>query len=405
MKAQYNLGEMYIRGAGVPQNYKEAFKWIKMAAEQGDAAAQTDLGVMYSRGEGVPQDYIEAVKWYYRAAEQGDAAGQYNLAESYYVGDGVAQDYKEAAKWYHKAAEQGFAMAQNNLGILYHEGLGILEDDIMAYALFSLAAAGGVEVARGNRDRLKSVLSQQQIAEAQEISRKLLALIESNTNNKSSEFDNISQESNQIKSMGTGFIINQHAHIVTNHHVISDCKKIEIINSKLNSGAKILFSDEINDLAIIKSNSPVNSYAFLRGGRGIRVGEDIITLGYPLGTILGENIKATKGNISSATGLANDTTMMQITAPIQPGNSGGPVLDMSGNVVGVVSAKINELAVAKATGSLPQNINFAIKSLTLQQFLDTHEVDYKTKNSETKLETADIAEEAKKYTVQVNCYE
>jgi hypothetical protein len=158
-------------------------------------------------------------------------------------------------------------------------------------------------------------------------------------------------------------------------------------------------------LAVIKSNSPVNSYAFLRGGRGIRVGADIITVGYPLGTTLGESVKVTTGNISSVTGFANDTTIMQITAPIQLGNSGGPVLDMSGNVVGVVSAKINELAVVKETGSLLQNINLAIKSQTLQMFLDTHQIDYKMKNSDTKLETADIAEAAQEYTIRVTCYE
>ena len=127
--------------------------------------------------------------------------------------------------------------------------------------------------------------------------------------------------------------------------------------------------------------------------------------GFPLISLLGETIKVTRGNISSVTGIDNDTSIMQISAPIQPGSSGGPVLDMSGNVVGVVSSKLNELAVAKATGSLPQNINFAIKSLTLQIFLDTHGIDYKLENSDTKLETADIAEEAQEYTVRVTCYE
>jgi S1-C subfamily serine protease len=113
----------------------------------------------------------------------------------------------------------------------------------------------------------------------------------------------------------------------------------------------------------------------------------------------------TKGNISALTGIANDTSTMQISAPVQLGNSGGPLLDMSGNVVGVVSAKLNEIEVAKATGSLTQNINFAIKSQTLQVFLDTHEVEYQLKNSDAKLETADIAEKAQDYTVHVTCSE
>lgn len=143
----------------------------------------------------------------------------------------------------------------------------------------------------------------------------------------------------------------------------------------------------------------------LGGGKGIRVGEDIITLGYPFGSILGDTVKVTKGNVSSLTGIANDTSIMQISAPIQPGNSGGPVLDMNGNVVGVVSAKLNELSVVLVTGSLPQNVNFAIKSQTLQVFLDTHGINYKLENSDTLLETVAIVEESQDYTVRVTCFE
>ena len=79
MNAQYNLGIMYYNGQGVPQDYAEAVKWYRLAADQGDAYAQYNLGVMYDNGEGVPQDYKEAVKWYRLAAEQGHAKAQYNL--------------------------------------------------------------------------------------------------------------------------------------------------------------------------------------------------------------------------------------------------------------------------------------------------------------------------------------
>ena len=387
------------------KEFANMIKNISKHAEQGNANAQNLVGEMYFLGKGVKQDYQEAAKWYRKAAEQGDANAQYNLGLLYENGQGVIQDRKEAAKWYKMAAEEGYAYAQNNLGLLYENGQGVLKDDIMAYALFNLAAVQGSKEARNNRALLKTKMSQNQIAEAQRLSRQLLAKIESTNNDTATEPDYIIQESNQIKSMGTGFVINTNAHIVTNHHVISDCKRIEIINSKINSRAKVLFSDEINDLAVIKSNSPVNSYAFLRGGRGIRAGEDITTVGYPLGTILGESVKVTTGNISALTGFDNDTTIMQITAPIQLGNSGGPVLDMSGNVVGIVSSKINELGVAKTTGLFLQNINFAIKSHTLQIFLDAHQIDYKMKNSDTKLETADIAEAAQEYTIRVTCYE
>ncbi|PNX49577.1 MAG: hypothetical protein BV456_08800, partial [Thermoplasmata archaeon M8B2D] len=382
VNAQYDLGFMYENGKGVKQDYQEVVKWYLKAAEQGDAKAQNLLGKMYFYDDGAKQNYQEAAEWYRKAAEQGETNAQYNLGFMYENGQGVKQDRKQAAKWYRMAAEQGYAYAQNNLGLLYENGQGVPKDDIMAYALFNLASVQGSEEARNNRVLLKTKMSQNQIDEAQRLSRQLLVKIESTPNDTATEPDDISQENNQIRSTGTGFVINTNGYIVTNNHVISDCKRIEINNSKINSRAKVLFLDEINDLAVIKSNSPVNSYAFLRGGRGIRVGEDITTVGYPLGTILGESVKVTTGNISAVTGFDNDTTIMQITAPIQLGNSGGPVLDMSGNVVGVVSAKINELGMIKETGSLLQNINFAIKSQTLQIFLDAHQIDYKMKNAD-----------------------
>ena len=84
---------MYYIGEGVPQDYAEAVKWYRLAADQGEASAQSDLGFMYAYGTGVPQDYAEAVKWYRLAAAQGEADAQYNLGLMYCKGQGVPQDY------------------------------------------------------------------------------------------------------------------------------------------------------------------------------------------------------------------------------------------------------------------------------------------------------------------------
>jgi TPR repeat protein len=98
---------MYEKGQGVPQDYKTAVKWYKLAAEQGDADAQYNLGVMYAEGKGVPQDYKTAVKWYRLAAEQGDADAQYNLGNAYVRGQGVIQDNVYAHMWLNIAASSG----------------------------------------------------------------------------------------------------------------------------------------------------------------------------------------------------------------------------------------------------------------------------------------------------------
>src|ERR1700751_4216115 len=94
--AQVNLGLMYAKGQGTPQNYAEALKWFRLAANQGETAAQFNLGLMYATGEGVPQDYAEALKWYRLAAAQGNANAQSNLAVMYVKGQGTTQNHVEA---------------------------------------------------------------------------------------------------------------------------------------------------------------------------------------------------------------------------------------------------------------------------------------------------------------------
>ena len=128
----------------------ERFKATKIKAEQGDAEAQYFLGWMYYKGQGVPQNYEEAAKWTRKAAEQGRAWAQYNL--------GVPQDYVEAAKWYRKAAEQGDAEAQHNLGVMYYNGEGVPQDFIESYAWVLLAKADGdKESLRELRELISSI--------------------------------------------------------------------------------------------------------------------------------------------------------------------------------------------------------------------------------------------------------
>ena len=121
--AQTNLGFIYNKGDGVPQDFKEAAKWFRLAAEQG---------------------YAEAVKWYRLAADQGVAQAQNNLGFMYKNGQGVPQDYAEAAKWYRLAADQGHASAQSTLGVMYSQGKGVPQDYAEAVKWYRLAADQGV---------------------------------------------------------------------------------------------------------------------------------------------------------------------------------------------------------------------------------------------------------------------
>ncbi len=161
----------YLMGA-----YAAALREWRPLAEQGNAKAQNNLGNMYYKGRGVPQDYPEAVKWYRKAAEQGHAMAQYNLGKKYFKGEGVPQDYAEAVGWYRKAAEQGHASAQYNLGVIYDKGLGVPLDYAQAHMWYNLAASRyppgeGRDQAVKNRDIVAEKMPPAQISEAQKLAR------------------------------------------------------------------------------------------------------------------------------------------------------------------------------------------------------------------------------------------
>ncbi len=143
VNGQVNIAYFYEMGIGVVKDPKEAVKWYRLAAEQGNATAQNSLGMLYYYGEGVVKDLKEAAKWYRLAAEQGEASSQLGLGRLYFYGDGVSQDHKEAAKWYRLSAEQGYKFAQARLGTMYERGQGVLQDYREAARWYRLAAEQG----------------------------------------------------------------------------------------------------------------------------------------------------------------------------------------------------------------------------------------------------------------------
>ena len=128
-----------------------------------------------------------------------------------------------------------------------------------------------------------------------------------------------------------------------------------------------------NDLALL-TTSGLTPSAVPNLRTGVRLGENIFVYGFPLSGLLASSGNFTIGNVTAVAGLGDDTTMIQMSAPVQPGNSGGPVLDQHGNVVAVVVSKLNALRIAKVTSDIPQNVNFAIKSLIAMGFLEAGNV-------------------------------
>jgi len=154
------------------RNYALALKEITPLARAGNADAEHLLGLMYYMGRGVPRDYRQAFSWHYKAAVQGKADAQYVIGAMYYTGNSVPQDHQLAVQWFRKAAEQGHPDAQHALGLMYrYHVAGMPQDLVIAYMLWNLAAASGHHNAIEQRASLARQMTQEQVDEAQALSR------------------------------------------------------------------------------------------------------------------------------------------------------------------------------------------------------------------------------------------
>ncbi len=201
-------------------------------------------------------------------------------------------------------------------------------------------------------------------------------------------------ETEKRRFSGTGFFISASGHIVTNAHVVDGCEDPKVAYGLAEPiPAQVLARDTQNDLALLKVDFAPDQVATLRAG--VRVGEEIAAFGYPLQGMLTSAGNFTTGNVSALAGIQNDSRRIQITAPIQPGNSGGPIVDRAGNVIGVVVARLRDFT--------QQNVNFGISINVLTAFLDSHGASYSTEASEQPLRNVELAEKVQSVAVLILC--
>ena len=192
---------------------------------------------------------------------------------------------------------------------------------------------------------------------------------------------------------GSGFFVNNEGYIITNDHVVNNCKSVWVQNVENTIPASIIHKHPANDLAIIKIEQSTPNYAkFTNSTNPV---EDVMALGFPRGDILGSEIKRTKGSISSLSGIKGDTFSLQHTALIQKGNSGGPLINKKGAVVGVNYAKFVEEDL--------QGIGLAIKAVNTVELLGSKSIDFSLDENDKELEWSVVFENAKQYTTRVIC--
>jgi S1-C subfamily serine protease len=215
------------------------------------------------------------------------------------------------------------------------------------------------------------------------------------------EGSSVSQEIKRASS-GSGFAVSSDGFIMTNNHVINGCKKVFIHSNGKQIPAAIVTYDQQNDLALLKANFKPDAVFPLSVDRP-EILQDIYVAGYPFGMNVSTSVKVTKGIISSLTGIGNNFSEIQIDAALQSGNSGGPILDEKGNVVGVAVSKLDVKYALKNFGAIPENTNFGIKSSVVGSILDSNGVNMPDPNRAS-ISKSDLGKKISRGTYYISCW-
>lgn len=349
------------------------FRSILKEAEKADAPdCLFWLGYYYHFGRAdIPKDPAKAAALYERSVSAGN-----NLAKTYLGlllmdGLGTAKNTQRGISLIKEAALAGVSDAQFTYACYLDEGTGTPQDSSMAYFWANIAAAGSNNEAFGKeRDKLAKKIGQAEMLRIQALCREWL---------KKQEDSHATQDNPDLETpaggSGSGLIFTTDGLVLTNHHVVAGCSRFKVITAQGEElVASLVASDEKLDVAVLRLAGRYRHKAFPRPPRlasssPVKSGEKVFTVGHPLGGLLSSEAKYNDGTVSAMSGMGDDQRVMQISVPIQPGNSGGPLANSRGEVVGLIVSTVNGSALLRETNILAQNINFAIKSDQVISFL------------------------------------
>lgn len=447
-EAQFGLGLLYDLGDGVREDNVAAARWYRFAADQGHAIAQFNLGLMYDFGEGVREDPLAATRWYRLAADQGDSDAQFLLGQHYEIGNGVPKNLITAYAWYALAAAT--ASTHHNPSSLMHEfgeiessrrrvaGRLSLEErsraldmarqwlsaaptsdlpsqfdyndassrDAVRDAQRALAQlgyfAGTIDGVLGpyTREAIRSFQSDAGLPVDGAVSEQLESALVVAVRLFAADAARTRPVALERTGSGSGFRVSSDGHVLTNDHVVNGCAEVRIPPY---GTVSVSARDEVSDLAILMAPGGGVVAAF-RQGAGVQQGAEVLAAGFPLHGILASGVHVTVGTVSALAGPGNDRRQFQFTAAVQPGNSGGPVVDTSGNAVGVVVSRLNQSEFAGTASINLQTVNFAVSAGTARAFLDSEGVAYVTAPSNVNLRREEVAAAARAFTVLIECW-
>lgn len=400
-----NLGQIHMLGGGVAKDEAKALEYLRKAADKGIPASWETLGLAYWDGKGVTPDHAEAVRWFRKAAERGMLVSQNRLGAALWNGDGAARNQAEAVRWFEQAGAQGDSASLTNSSLAYANGIGVAKDAEKAalYAIVAARTAKPADKARveQTRDKLRERTDAAIWAAAEA---KAATWVPRPGGSGDTAAAATAVPPRPKVNAGSGVIIGRNGTVLTNSHVVDSCRNIAVsVEGQPAQAATVVARDAANDLAVLKASLRSDDVARFREDKPMRAGDGVVAIGYPLSSLLSREPNVTAGVISAMAGIKGDKRHYQITAPVQKGNSGGPVADLGGNVVGVVTAKLDAMKIADKTGDLPQNVNFAIKAELVRKFLADNGLAYETAPAGTQMSPADVGDIVRKVTVFVEC--
>jgi TPR repeat protein len=385
-EAAFNLAGLLVKGRGVRRDVgtaaryyrlsaergdKQALHWLESLAESGFPFAQLNLGRLYEEDEfaldvigehPVKRHHATAMKLIRAAASSGFAEAQFALSEIYLIGDTfggkIPANPAAGVKWLRRAAEQGHVEAQALLGRRLLPTDQQDGDYVEAYKWLSLALEQG-QGEKHEFDSLLSVMSDDEILGAQRLVAEFEPIVEYSADE--APIGESDVETFGGRRYGSGFFLTKDGYFTTNFHVIRNAASVLVSTLHETHQAKVVATDEVHDLAILKLDGNFSCLPIISSDK-VHLGDPVFTVGFPNPDLQGVAPKLTRGEISSLSGIRDSPSEFQISAAIQPGNSGGPLVTEAGIVVGVVVARLHDSNTFKQTGSLPQNVNYAVKS-------------------------------------------
>ncbi len=361
-ESMLRLGWSSYYGVPSTENRNEAYQWFRKAALAGDSFGMFLVGACFEKGEGTPQNNEEALNWYKLSAKAGNSFALRKLGSCYYLERlGLPQSFTDAFSLFHKSAISGDVLAMKLVGMCYQNGDGIPQNYVFAYAWYSLSSGMGNDKARNWQARINKQLTPEMVHDGQQLAARLKDSLDKGLPS--------AIKKDQIVS-GTGFFITTNGYIITAAHVVSKSTSVKILVGTKTTSAVVVRKDEKNDIALLKAEGSFSALPIIPSSF-TKLGTDVFTIGFPNVRLQGVSPKLTKGVISGLNGIQDDPSCFQISAAIQPGNSGGPLINADGCVLGVINSRLNDVVVANLTGTIPQNVNYAVKSAYVLPLIDS----------------------------------